>query len=368
MTNLVVGEIISNSLNAASCAVEMNKTIFRAEHNKLHPYTMISNALLRDCRLKNADRGMMVYLLSFSDMHKICLKALAKKMVEGKDAITATIGRLIDFGYIVKHVIKDSKGRFAGVVYHIFESPQGKQFATVYDKVEGNTDDGIGEESEQIETAQLGLFDVLPVSQEMPKEYSNVTQKAESVKQSTTGKPDCGKPATNNKYIEEIIFNSNNPPEKQKREVLEKAEPITKQSLLNKWHKKLDDHVVFSYIARSGLQTLIRSQDDLDRFLIDFNQQHEQYAHLSETARMKNFISYLVRVKSTPVEYRKHVARMKALGFDIELPKKPRQQTEKQQQTAARIKQQQESVNPFEVQPTQHVTVSDEFRKLVEGF
>ena len=334
MTSLAVGGLFNES-SEEYCG----KNIIRALHNRENPYTLLSNKLLRDTTIRHSDRGLMAQLLSWSDHHHLCIKALVKKSVEGRDAIRGMIDRLIQAGYIRMMQHKSEDGRFDKVVYQIFEESTGAVVADL--DLQGIVDD-----QDDLQHAQLDLFaceiEMFDQNDTPGKKAENMSS-SESVKQSAVGKPGSGKPEPNNNY-DLRNTNFNNMPG-------HVVEVETKESLLNKWPLQINDPLVVARLGMAGLQTFITKQDDLDRYLIDFNQQHAKYAHLSHSQRLKNFTAYLVRIKHTPAEYAKHLARLRALGFDVQMPsRKPK---------ALDNRLQNQNVNPFDVAPEAPVQVPE---------
>lgn len=311
MSNLSACDVIEASIG--EMLYQNSKNIFRTSHSKENPYTLITNKLLRDTTIRHSDRGLMAQLLSWSDYHNLCIKALVKRSVEGRDAIRAMIDRLITAGYIKMNQIKSNDGRFDRVVYQIYEESTGVVVSEL--DLDGIVDDQ--------ENLQMDLF---------------ISEISENVNQSENGKPENGKGEPNNNYLLRNTSLNNNMqnPEPENEEKKE-----TKETLLNKWKVDIEDPMLKARLGMAGLSTFVTTQEDLNRFLIDFNQQHEKYKHLNETQRLKNFTAYLVRIKYTPVEYMKHLARLRALGFNVQMPKKQVKENPK-------VLAKQHAVNPFE--------------------
>lgn len=147
-------------------------------------------------------------------------------------------------------------------------------------------------------------------------------------------------------------------------------QPLDQGTLLRKWHLQLDNPQLQYKLGMSGLSTFLTSQEQLNRFLIDFNQQHEKYKHLPEHKRLHNFIVYLNRLKYTKQEYAKHIARLRALGFDIPMPA-TKTASAKQKDLNQRIQRQQSGCNPFPVNagiPEPIQPADENYLKSLEGF
>lgn len=333
------------------------RNIVRAQHNRENPYTLISNKVLRDTTIRHNDRGILCQLLSWSDAHRLCIEALVKKSVEGRDAIRSSIDRLIKSGYIIKNTIKNGKGQYDTVTYTIFEEPQGVP------KSEINLDGIVEDESDW---SQLELFSDSEGNVMRQVESGEIDQFMESVNQSTDGFTVNGKADTNNNYDSRNTINNNN---SVADEIALKDGKVDKGSLLRRFSLSIDNPQLRAKIGIAGLSTFLTSQDQLDHFLIDFNQQHETYAHLNDSKRLHNFVAYLVRMKTTPHFYKMHVTRMKALGIHLTLPdykgNKSNANTGKQE----RIRQQQVGCNPFEVvQQSEPVVLSEAYLASLKGF
>lgn len=87
-------------------------------------FCQISNDLINDPRLSLRAKGLLCYLISKPVTWNLNVNHLYKTCKEGKDAIYSTINELIESGYIVRVIAKDSKGRHTGVDYHVYEEPQ----------------------------------------------------------------------------------------------------------------------------------------------------------------------------------------------------------------------------------------------------
>lgn len=333
MTSLAIGDILGMS-SEPYAADSRPKNITRALHNRENPYTLLSNKLLRDTSIRHSDRGLMAQLLSWSDYHNVCIQALVKKSVEGRDAIRGMIDRLITAGYIRMQQTKSEDGRFDKVVYQLFEESTGAIVA--------NLDlTGIEENQDDPAAAQLDLFECELVMMENQDKTGNVNQSA-------NGKAVNGKHDTNNNYdSRNTNFNSN---KHESGFVEKKSEKETKESLLNKWSLDIKNSQVVARLGMAGLNSFVPDQETLNRYLIDFNQQHEKYKALSDSQRLNNFTSYLVRIKHTPVEYTKHLARLRALGFDVQMPVR---KTERK--ASQRVQTNQANVNPFPVSSNQAI-------------
>ena len=347
MTSLANASIFQEMVGT-SCAVKQ-KNIFRTTHDRENPYTLITNKLLRDTTIKHSDRGLMCQLLSWSDFHNLCIQAIVKKSLEGRDAIRGSIDRLIQAGYIRMVRLKNELGQFDRTVYQIFEQSTGHVVADL-------DLSGIDENNDVEYSPQLNLFGEEDVEC-VVTEDRNLDQNLQAV----VGFSVSGKHDTNNNYeLRNTENNSNNG--KSIVEILQAEQVKTQAELLNTWYLDIKDPLLIARVGMAGLSTYLTSQDQLNRFLIDFNQQHEKYKHLNHTQRLKNFIVYVLKMKATPREHLNHVLRLNALGCQIAIPSKPKRDKND------RLEQQKTGCNPFTVQQQPPVSFIADFLADIEGF
>ena len=96
----------------AVCRVEKNKN-----------YTTMSNFHLRDPNLSNKARGLLSTMLSLPEDWDYTTRGLAKICKDGVDGITAQLKELEQYGYLIRHRIRDSNGRIVDMEYIIYEQP-----------------------------------------------------------------------------------------------------------------------------------------------------------------------------------------------------------------------------------------------------
>jgi hypothetical protein len=96
----------------AVCRVEKNRN-----------YTTMSNYHLRDPNLSNKARGLLSTMLSLPDNWDYTTRGLARICKDGVDGITAQLKELEQYGYLVRHRIRDSNGRITDMEYIIYERP-----------------------------------------------------------------------------------------------------------------------------------------------------------------------------------------------------------------------------------------------------
>lgn len=95
--------------------------VFRVEKNQ--NYTVMSNYHLRDKRLTLKSVGLLSKMLSLTNEWNYTTRGLAAICKEGVDAIGAALKELEICGYLVRHQLRDDKGRITDTEYVIYESP-----------------------------------------------------------------------------------------------------------------------------------------------------------------------------------------------------------------------------------------------------
>jgi hypothetical protein len=146
--------------------------MFRVIKDKENPYVMLNKTFLNDSNLSWQAKGVLSYLLSLPDDWKIYESEITK---HGKDGIKCTrscIKELILNGYIVRKMLKDNKGRFAGYEYSVYElsiMPKSENGETENGK--GNTTNNNLTDNEETEYKKdNGIF---PSGENSPSYYSN---------------------------------------------------------------------------------------------------------------------------------------------------------------------------------------------------
>ena len=90
---------------------------------KTKDYTTMSNFHLRDPNLSNKARGLLSTMLSLPEDWDYTTRGLAKICKDGVDGITAQLKELEQYGYLIRHRIRDSNGRIVDMEYVIYEKP-----------------------------------------------------------------------------------------------------------------------------------------------------------------------------------------------------------------------------------------------------
>lgn len=97
-------------------------SVFRI--NKTANYTVMSNHHFKEKKMSLKAKGLLSLMLSLPDDWDYSISGLATLSKDGKDSIMSALAELEKFGYLTRQRVTDEKGRFAGVEYNIFETPQ----------------------------------------------------------------------------------------------------------------------------------------------------------------------------------------------------------------------------------------------------
>lgn len=89
-------------------------------------FTMISNAILHNKKLRLFDRGLLATIIGLPDNWDFSVEGLTKIVPDGRDAISRSIERLVDMRYLKRECIRDKRGRFDTVI-EVFSEPYQKE-------------------------------------------------------------------------------------------------------------------------------------------------------------------------------------------------------------------------------------------------
>lgn len=112
--------------------ISSQETIERCPHDSENPYSMISNALIRDEKISPACRWLIIYLLSNKTGWKIKVSQVAThvKSFMGRDSTHALFNEAIDAGYIKREEIirpNSGGGGLKRYIYILSETPKFKK-------------------------------------------------------------------------------------------------------------------------------------------------------------------------------------------------------------------------------------------------
>ena len=99
-------------------------SVFRIHKTK--DFTIMSNSHFKEREMSLKAKGLLSLMLSLPDDWSFNIKGLCTLSKDGKDSVMSALAELEKFGYLSRTREVDSKGRFSGVRYDIFETPQPK--------------------------------------------------------------------------------------------------------------------------------------------------------------------------------------------------------------------------------------------------
>ena len=100
------------------------RTIIRVKHRR-SPFAVIDRRVLEDSRLSWAARGVLGYLFAKPDDWTLNVEDLRRRGDLGRDALYKILKQLQRVGYVRREFTRDANGRVTGVVYAVFEVPEG---------------------------------------------------------------------------------------------------------------------------------------------------------------------------------------------------------------------------------------------------
>ena len=99
--------------------------VFRVIKNKENPYIMINKYFIYDDRLSLKAKGLMSYFLSRPDDWEFYQNEILQHCKDRKDSLSNAVKELEKFGYIIRHLRRDSEGKLlGGHDYEVFEIPE----------------------------------------------------------------------------------------------------------------------------------------------------------------------------------------------------------------------------------------------------
>lgn len=92
--------------------------------HKTKNFTVMSNTHFKEKKMSLKAKGLLSLMLSLPDDWDYSIAGLVTLSKDGKDSVMTALAELEEFGYLTRSRKTDSKGRFSGVEYQIFEEPQ----------------------------------------------------------------------------------------------------------------------------------------------------------------------------------------------------------------------------------------------------
>ena len=91
--------------------------------NKTTDYTVISNMHFKEKEMSLKAKGLLSMMLSLPDDWDYSIAGLVVLSKDGKESVMSALSELEEFGYLRRTRLTDTKGRFAGYDYDIYEKP-----------------------------------------------------------------------------------------------------------------------------------------------------------------------------------------------------------------------------------------------------
>lgn len=124
--------------------------------HKTQNFTVMSNYHFKEKEMSLKAKGLLSMMLSLPDDWNYTISGLVKLSKDGKDSVMAGLAELEKFGYLKRNRTTDSKGRFAGIEYHIFEHPtQDLPIADKPTSVSQNSEESPAGNQPQLRTKEL---------------------------------------------------------------------------------------------------------------------------------------------------------------------------------------------------------------------
>lgn len=92
--------------------------------NKTKNFTVMSNTHFKEKKMSLKSKGLLSLMLSLPDSWDYSIAGLVSLSKDGKDSVMSALAELEEFGYLIRTRTTDSKGRFSGVQYDIYEEPK----------------------------------------------------------------------------------------------------------------------------------------------------------------------------------------------------------------------------------------------------
>ena len=126
--------------------------------HKTNNFTVMSNTHFKEKAMSLKAKGLLSLMLSLPDDWNYSISGLVRLSKDGKDSVMTALAELEEFGYLTRHRTTDSKGKFSGVEYNIFEQPQqGKPVAEIPNSAEQHAENTNAENPSQLNTNELSI-------------------------------------------------------------------------------------------------------------------------------------------------------------------------------------------------------------------
>lgn len=134
------------------------KTVSIIRVHKTNNFTVMSNTHFKEKGMSLKAKGLLSLMLSLPDDWNYSISGLVRLSKDGKDSVMTALAELEEFGYLTRHRTTDSKGKFSGVEYNIFEQPQReKPSAEMPNSAEQDAEKTNAENPSQLNTNELSI-------------------------------------------------------------------------------------------------------------------------------------------------------------------------------------------------------------------
>lgn len=142
--------------------------------HKTNNFTVMSNTHFKEKGMSLKAKGLLSLMLSLPDDWNYSIAGLVRLSKDGKDSVMTALAELEEFGYLTRHRTTDSKGKFSGVEYNIFEQPQRENpSAEIPNSAEQHAENTNSENPTQLNTKELNIKDKL-LNKENTKEEIDI--------------------------------------------------------------------------------------------------------------------------------------------------------------------------------------------------
>jgi hypothetical protein len=122
-----------------------NVQIVRSPHKK--NFSVINNIGIDDDRLDPTALAILMKRIRKPDNWRLIPKAIAKEMGKNIETVRKYLRQLVELGYLVRRILKNAQGQYAGYYYVLFEDGTGADLET-------STDVALGKKLGQIEACK----------------------------------------------------------------------------------------------------------------------------------------------------------------------------------------------------------------------
>lgn len=93
------------------------------KHRKANPFLQIDRAIINDSRLSWKAKGLLMYLLDQSDSWQFYQAEICSHGPDGRSSVASGLKELEQCGYLKRTWIGDTKGKYTGIIWELYEEP-----------------------------------------------------------------------------------------------------------------------------------------------------------------------------------------------------------------------------------------------------